>query len=111
MQGLSPMNSAPSLLPLTSGLRSWFSASISDFLFAEPLSVLGELTKHSQTEILGTQRDAWLEEIQILRKSLNGIDGSVFLEFTIPRMGRRIDAVVLVSSVVFAIEFKVPELR
>jgi hypothetical protein len=52
-----------------------------------------------------------LEEIQILRKSLNGIDGSVFLEFTIPRMGRRIDAVVLVSSVVFAIEFKVPELR
>lgn len=97
------------LLPLTSGLRSWFSAPISDFLCAEPTSVLGELTKHSQTEILGTQRDAWLEEIQILRKSLNGIDGSVFLEFTIPRMGRRIDAVVLVSSVVFAIEFKVGE--
>ena len=36
-----------------------------------------------------------------------GLTGSLFLEFSIPRMGRRIDAVLLLGSVVFVLEFKV----
>jgi len=40
---------------------------------------------------------------------VRGVEGTVLLEFSIPRMGRRIDAVLLVGPVVFAIEFKVGE--
>jgi hypothetical protein len=55
------------------------------------------------------QRDAWLEEIAILKRSLDGVSGVVFLEFDVPRIGSRIDAVVISGPVVFVIEFKVGE--
>lgn len=102
-------SSTPDTIKLASGLRAWYGALISEFIAADSLSVLGELTRHSQTEILGTQRDAWLEEIEIMKRALETFPGFVFFEFTIPRMGRRIDAVVLIGSVVFPIEFKVGE--
>jgi hypothetical protein len=46
-----------------------------------------------------------------LQQRLDGLKGSIFLEFNIPRMGRRIDAVLLVGPVVFVIEFKVGDTR
>lgn len=56
-----------------------------------------------------TQRDAWRMQIGFLQRELNGVNGSIFLEFNIPRMGRRIDVVLIVGPVVFAVEFKVGE--
>lgn len=50
-----------------------------------------------------------MAQVQFLRSHLNGLSGALFLEFNIPRMGRRIDVVLLVGPVVFAIEFKVGE--
>ena len=35
--------------------------------------------------------------------------GAIYLEFIIPRMGRRIDAVVIIGAVIFVLEFKVGE--
>jgi hypothetical protein len=59
-----------------------------------------------------TQRDAWLEQIHILKVVLAGrIEGSIYLEYVIPRLGRRIDAVLLLGPVVFVIEFKVGEVH
>jgi Uncharacterized conserved protein (DUF2075) len=89
--------------------RAWYSASISEFLLAQSDHVLGCLATNSDFAVLPTQRDAWLGEITILQQSLEGLAGSLFLEFSIPRMGRRIDAVVIVNAVVFALEFKVGE--
>ena len=43
-----------------------------------------------------TQRDAWLEEIDILKKVLSRFDGSIYFEYSIPRMGKRIDVVLLI---------------
>jgi len=68
---------------------------------------MGQLIQNSDFTVLPTQRDAWLEEIEILRSAIQGLSGSIFLEFTIPRMGRRIDAVLLAGTGVLAIEFKV----
>ena len=90
-------------------LRSWYSASIADFLKANPEAVLGHLTANCDFTLIPTQRDAWLEQIQILRSGLSGLNGSVFFEFNIPRMGRRIDVVLVIGPVVFAVEFKVGE--
>ena len=94
---------------ITSPLRSWYSASIADFLLQSPETVLGYLSVNSDFAIDPNQRDAWLAEIEILRYELKGFDGHIFLEFNIPRMGRRVDAVLIVGPVVFAIEFKIGE--
>ena len=94
---------------ITSPLRSWYSASITDFLEASPDTVLGQLTANCDFVLIPSQRDAWSAEIEILRSQLKGISGSVLLEFNIPRMGRRVDVVLLIGQVVFALEFKIGE--
>jgi len=51
------------------------------------------------------QKDAWLYQLGFLKNHLSGLTGFLYLEFDIPRMGRRIDAVVLNGPVVFVVEF------
>lgn len=89
--------------------RAWYGASIADFISAVPDAIFGTLAKNNDFDLVTTQRDAWFGQIQILKDSLAGLNGSVLLEFIIPRMGRRIDAVVLIGPVVFVLEFKVGE--
>jgi len=89
--------------------RAWFNAPIDDFLCAPANLILGQLLQNSAFNVLPTQRDAWIAEIEVLKSALDGISGSLFLEFSIPRMGRRIDAVLLVDNGVLAVEFKVGE--
>lgn len=55
------------------------------------------------------QRDAWLQEIEILQQALKGLTGTIHLEFTVPRIGSRLDAAVVVGPAVFVLEFKVGE--
>ena len=87
--------------------RSWYSASIEVFQHASDEQVIGELALNSTFADLPTQKIAWIKEISILRKALQGHDGWLHLEFNIPRMGRRIDAVLLIKGIVIAIEFKI----
>jgi Uncharacterized conserved protein (DUF2075) len=89
--------------------RAWFSASIGDFLQTQPDAVVGRLATNSDFTLLLTQKDAWLAQIRFLQGHLIGLSGSLFLEFNIPRMGRRIDTVLLIGPVVFVLEFKVGE--
>ncbi len=57
-----------------------------------------------------TQMHAWLEELAILKKiALAHPNCTVALEYMIPRMGKRVDAVVLIEGYIFIIEFKVSE--
>src|SRR5438552_7547219 len=92
-----------------SSLRFWYGASITEFLSANPSAVLGELTTNCDFALIPTQRDAWLAQIEFVRSQLNDLSGSSFFEVNIPRMGRRIDVVLVIGPVVFAIEFKVGE--
>ncbi len=87
--------------------RAWYGSSIDEFHRCSSDEILGALATNSEFAVEITQRDAWLEQIDVLNKALMGIAGDLFLEFNIPRMGKRIDAVVIVGPVVFAIEFKV----
>ena len=89
--------------------RAWYNATISDFLQTESDAILGRLTANSSFAVMPTQRDAWLEQFDILRSCFRGLSGSLFLEFNIPRMGRRLDAAILIGPIVFAVEFKVGE--
>jgi hypothetical protein len=87
--------------------RAWYGSSIDEFHRCSSDEILGALATNSEFAVEPTQRDAWLEQIVVLNKELRGIAGDLFLEFNIPRMGKRIDAVAIVGPVVFAIEFKV----
>jgi len=49
------------------------------------------------------------EEIRILQKVLLKYKGGIYFEYSIPRMGQRIDVLLLIKSVIFILEFKVGE--
>jgi hypothetical protein len=89
--------------------RAFYSDSISDFRAKAVDEILGALVTGSDFDLGQAQRDAWLEEIRILRSALMPFDGSIYFEYSIPRMGRRIDVVLLIGPVVFVLEFKVGE--
>lgn len=88
-------------------LRAWYGSTVETFRAARTEEILGTLARNSGFTILETQRDAWIAQIEFLRDRLRGLTGAVFFEFSIPRMGRRIDVVLLTAGVVFVIEFKV----
>jgi hypothetical protein len=67
------------------------------------------LAKHNTFTLEHTQRDAWLAEISILRNTLCNFQGKIYFEFSIPRMGQRIDTILLVGPVIFVLEFKIGE--
>ncbi len=87
--------------------RAYYYADLKDFLKASTNEILGQLVRASGFSIEQTQRDAWLEQIKILKVQLCEIDGRIYFEYAIPRMGKRIDVVVLTGSVLFVLEFKV----
>jgi hypothetical protein len=87
--------------------RAWYGATIAEFLHTESDQIVGRLTRNSDFTVLPTQRDAWLAQIALRQGQLGGLAGSRFLEFSIPRMGRRVDTVLLLGPVVCVVEFKV----
>lgn len=89
--------------------RYYYSATIQSFIDAELNTIIGELALKNEFALEQTQRDAWQAEISILKKTISGFDGKIYFEYSIPRMGRRIDAVILIESVIFVLEFKVNE--
>ena len=89
--------------------RHYYSNILSSFCSSSPQEILGELAENSEFSVEVTQKDAWLQQIKILKSILINYEGAIFFEYSIPRMGRRIDAVVLIDNVIFVLEFKVGE--
>ena len=91
--------------------RYFYSDPVATFIEKEEASILGELATNNSFALDVTQRDAWLRQITILKNSLCPIaaPGQVYFEYSIPRLGRRADVVLLLGSVVFVLEFKVGE--
>ena len=55
------------------------------------------------------QKYAWSEEIDVLKQILipwGNEHAEILLEYSIPRLGKRIDVVLLLRGIVFVIEFK-----
>jgi hypothetical protein len=87
----------------------FYKDSISNFLKTGEAKIIGTLAMNSQFADELTQKNAWKEEIKILQKSLQNLHGEIYFEFSIPRMGQRIDVILLINSIVFVLEFKVGE--
>lgn len=95
----------------SAGVSAYYGASIASFRASDDTSVLGRLAGASGQSVEGSQIEAWKEQIRLLKDSLSGVDGSLYLEFDVPRLGSRIDGVVVAPSAVVPIEFKVGESR
>ena len=74
-----------------------------------PETVLGRLAINCDFALIPTQRDAWSTQIEFLRSRLLDLSGFIFFEFNVPRMGRRIDVVLIIETIIFVLEFKVGE--
>jgi len=73
--------------------------------------IIGEISTNSRHGHIPTELQAWEQQIVILKEQLHGFEGHLFFEFSIPRMGKRVDCVLIIQNIVFIIEFKVGESR
>lgn len=89
--------------------RDYYSDTISNFLAAPRAEIIAQLVQNNDFSLEQTQRDAWLEEIEILKATLVSYQGAIFFEYSIPRMGKRVDVILVVGSTIFVLEFKVGE--
>lgn len=89
-------------------LRYYYSKSISDFLNQEPEEIVGLLTLASPHKVDNETKGSWLDEISVMKSILPLYSGrgSLFFEYSIPRMGRRVDVILLIDGFVFVLEFK-----
>jgi hypothetical protein len=89
--------------------RSYFASTIEKFMMMPETEILGQLVSANQFALEQTQRDAWIEQIGILKTILSPYTGGIYFEYAIPRMGKRIDVVLVIESVIFVLEFKTGE--
>lgn len=86
-----------------------YSDSISKFVSIDPTEVLGKLVERNDHDLEAEQKRAWELEIQILQSVLKDLPGRVFFEFDVPRLGSRVDVVLITGPAVFVLEFKCGE--
>jgi hypothetical protein len=86
---------------------AWYGVPVSAFLETPSDQVLGVLSRVSQFDDILDQRAAWLREVELLQAALDEFEGWIYIEFDIPRLGSRIDAVLIAGAAVIPVEFKV----
>lgn len=90
--------------------RSYYSNDIQSFLNQDNYSIFGEITTNDQFSAEDLQKNTWNREIEILKRELSHfLDGYIIFEYTIPRIGNRIDNIVIYKGIIFLLEFKVGE--
>jgi hypothetical protein len=87
--------------------RYFYADTIENFINNDPNYILGTLVKVSPFDVTDLQRNAWEEEIDLLKSILEDEKGQIIFEYDIPRLGKRIDVVLLINDIVFTLEFKV----
>ncbi len=91
-------------------MNCYYKDYIKDFLLKDADAILGMLACKGGND--PRQMDAWREEISIMRDVLypyRNEEAEVLFEYTIPRLAKRVDVVLLLKGLIFALEFKVGE--
>jgi hypothetical protein len=87
---------------------AYYEADIQSFLTTDDEAILGTLTMQHGFALEHQQKHAWHAQIKLLKQHLPPtLSGWIYFEFSIPRMGKRVDLVVVTGGVVLVIEFKV----
>jgi len=94
--------------------RCLYNSSFKTFLNTDGSSIFGSLCDNYHGEALTTTREAWKSEITIMKNVLSDYadkNGEIIFEYDIPRLGKRVDVVLLLEGIVFCLEFKVGETK
>ncbi len=93
-------------------LRCLYESNIDSFLNEKRNTILGTLCDEYHGKALTTTIEAWGKEIDILQEALipwKDTNGRIIFEYDIPRLGKRIDVVLLLNGIIFCLEFKAGE--
>lgn len=98
----------------TGAIRRWmYGKGLMHFIRQDASSILGELLRHSAGNVEVTQRNAWEEQVCVMKSFSLPDDlassSRIYFELTVPRLGRRADVVLIIGHVMFILEFKVGE--
>ncbi|MGA1417852.1 MAG: DNA/RNA helicase domain-containing protein, partial [Gemmatimonadaceae bacterium] len=88
--------------------RAGYASTLESFFRGDSDRIIGKLTAQAG-DVLQTQVLAWQREIEILRDALPKKQGYIFFEFEVPRLGSRVDVIVVFDQHVIPIEFKVEQ--
>lgn len=89
-----------------------YTSSIREFFLTDEDAIIGVLTQNNAFDSKRTTIASWKEEFDTLKIALSDYqneDGFVAFEYTIPRVGGRIDCVLGLRGVLFVLEFKTGE--
>lgn len=88
--------------------RAFYSETVPAFLSQSSEGILGTLVANNPFDLTDLQRNSWIQQIDILKSILSFKDeGTLIFEYAIPRMGKRVDVVLIQAGLVFLLEFKV----
>lgn len=90
-------------------LNYYYKNSIQSFIINSTKEIIGHINISNQFDSSKNQNKSWEIQIPLLKESLYKFDGTIFFEFSIPRIGERVDVLVIVNNIIFIIEFKVGE--
>lgn len=87
---------------------AFYKNSIHNFLRQSDDEIFGIIAAGDRYDTVAAQKDAWMEQIRVLKYALAyAPSGSILFEYTLPRVGGRIDNILLINNTVFVLEFKV----
>ncbi len=89
--------------------RCVYKNSFDRYLDESDESILGTICQNYNGPIDTNVRNAWQEEISIMRDILSRLkseNGQIIFEYDIPRLGKRIDVALLYKGIIFCLEFK-----
>lgn len=89
-------------------LRYYYGSTIAEFLESSTSEIYGKISMHSPHSDNNDTKGSWLDEIGLLQETLQPYRnrGSIYMEYNIPRMGRRADVILLLDGIIFVLEFK-----
>ena len=90
-------------------LGYYYSDTIDLFEKKSTNEIIGQITNENQFDSTRNTNQSWRSQIEILKETLIDLQGELFFEFSIPRMGKRVDCLLIIQNIVFVIEFKVGE--
>lgn len=90
--------------------RTYYDSSIEDFVACKHpediVEFLTESDEHSDSYQLHLQKNAWANQVRILKKYLKDKKGYIIIEYVLSRLNMRIDVVLLMDNVIYSLEFK-----
>lgn len=90
--------------------RCLYKADFKSFVKSDPLHILGCIVNAYHGNVQTTSEEAWIGEINLLQNVLlpwKDEEAEIIFEYDIPRLGKRIDVVLLLRGIIFCLEFKV----